>query len=92
MTRTIFFLSIIIAGGCTTKRLPPLPPERDPTAESAPVAPWRAPPDVLNAELSEGAPAGSGHEHMHHAEPSATPPGKPDEPDPHAGHDAGGSP
>jgi hypothetical protein len=66
-------LILLLAASCTTHRLPPLPPERDPTSESAPVAPYRAPPDVLTTELNKGAPEG-GHEH-HHGESKAEPEG-----------------
>lgn len=63
------------AAACKPHGLPPLPPERDPTAEAAPVAPWQAPPDVLTTELDEGAPADAhaGHEHHEPAAPKGEP-------------------
>lgn len=64
MKHILVVLTALIASACTTHRLPSLPPERDPTSESAPVTPWRAPPDVLHGELNDGAAPPGGHE-MH---------------------------
>lgn len=56
---------------CKTHRLPPLPPQRDPTAAEAPVTSYDPPPDVLREELSSGKSDGkeddphAGH-HGHH--------------------------
>ncbi len=65
MKTIVAFFCIAASLACKPNRLPPLPPERDPTAESAPVTPWRAPPNVLTTELSKGA-EGSGHTGHHH--------------------------
>ena len=66
MQRPIAILCVLAGSiaGCKIHRLPALPAERDPTAEEAPVVPYRPPPDVLTTELSTGAPTaeGSGHE------------------------------
>lgn len=70
MTRTFLVLSILLGAGCKTKHLPPLPPERDPVSESATVAPWQPPPDVLNTELSTGAKDDGGHMHHDHGAPA----------------------
>ena len=55
MKPILVVLNALLVSACTTHRLPPLPPERDPTSEAAPVTPWRAPPDVLHGELSDSA-------------------------------------
>ena len=98
MQRTIVFLCLSagVSAGCKIHRLPELPPERDPSAEEAPVVPYRAPPDVLTTELSTGAPAGgdmAGHEGhgMGGGAPAEPPPSTAPSTEPgHAGH--GGDP
>lgn len=76
-------LIVVLVSGCKIHRLPELPPERDPTSESAPVAPWQPPPDVLNTELSTGAKDDGGHMHHQHETPA---------PSEHAGHEAAKEP
>ena len=81
MQRHLAFVCVLagVPVGCKIHRLPELPPERDPTAERAPVVPYRPPPDVLTTELSTGEPAGgSGHE-GHQGHEGHTMPAQPDE-------------
>lgn len=77
LTRIVVVLALLQLAACKSKGLAPLPPERDPTAEQAPMTEYRPLPDVLTTELSSGAAASAA------AEPAADPK------DPKPSHDMG---
>ena len=63
-------LALVALEGCRVRRLPELPPAREPGSAAAPVSTYEAPPDVLTSELVEPvandeADAHAGHSHHH---------------------------